>query len=68
MKKSDFVVAEKSLTNCPLLDLNNLIEKSTALLPLADFALRTIPRRFSREEKTELLFYILTVDITTEKL
>ena len=37
----------------------------TASLPLADFALRTIPRRFSREEKTELLFYILTVYITT---
>ena len=40
----------------------------TASLPLADFALRTIPRRFSREEKTELLFYILTIDITTWKL
>jgi hypothetical protein len=67
-EKERLCCTEKSLTNCPLLDLNNLSWKSATLLPLADFDLRTIPRRFSREEKTELLFYILTIDITTGKL
>lgn len=43
-----------------LSSLNNQRRKLEAQLPLAEFALRTILRRFLREEKSELLFIIFS--------
>jgi len=50
--ESDFV-AEKSLTNCPLSFGLYDLSATTEFAGFRDFAWRTIPRRFSREEKTE---------------